>query len=200
MKPLLKICGVTNAAFACEAENLGANYLGFIFEPGTPRAVTPEKARAIREHLSGRARCVGVFVHQTPEEILSIVRAVGLDIVQLHRRATAEEIRVLQAEELEVWSLAGGALGDGVLFDSSHGDGETTFYQGPFKSVLAGGISAANLPEALAHSPDVIDVSSSLESSLGVKAIPLLQDFMRTWKRGRVCPKTAWSNTRGIRT
>lgn len=185
MKPLLKICGVTNAAFACEAEHLGANYLGFIFAPGTPRAVTPEKAREIREHLSRRVRCVGVFVHQTPVDILSIVRAVGLDIVQLHRRATAEEIHALQAAGLEVWSLAGGALGEGVLFDSSHGDGETTFHKGPFKSILAGGISAANLSEALAHSPDVIDVSSSLESSLGVKSIPLLQNFMRTWQRCR---------------
>ena len=41
MTPELKICGVNDAAFAAEAERLGANYLGFIFAPGTPRAVTP---------------------------------------------------------------------------------------------------------------------------------------------------------------
>ncbi len=185
MKTLLKICGITNAAFACEAERLGANYLGFIFAPGTPRAVTPEVARAIVRQLSGRARRVGVFLHQKPAEILSIMRSTGLDIVQLHRRATAEEVRTLQAAGFEVWTLAGGAIGSGVLFDSSHGDGETAFRKGAWKSILAGGISATNLAEALAYSPDVIDVSSSLESERGVKSIPLLQNFIRVWNNCR---------------
>ena len=69
---------------------------------------------------------------------------------------------------------------DGVLFDSSHGDGETAFRRGLWKSILAGGISEANVAEAVALGPDVIDVSGSLESARGVKSIPLLSSFVAT--------------------
>ena len=186
MSPRLKICGINNAAFAAEAERLGADYLGFIFAPGTPRNVTVDQATEIVRGLSGRARRVGVFVKQAPDEILSIVRTVGLNVVQLHRRATSEDVAAVQREGLEVWTLAGGAPGDGVLFDSSHGDGETAFHRGPWTSILAGGISAENLDEALRLSPDIVDVSGSLESARGVKSIPLLQSFMRVWKQSSV--------------
>lgn len=181
MKPRLKICGVNNAAFAVEAERLGADYLGFIFAPRSPRYVTPQEAANIVAQLSGRAQRVGVFVEQTTDEILSVVRTACLDLVQLHRRATPQDVASLRAAGFTVWTLAGGAAGDGVLFDSSHGDGDTRFRHGPWTSILAGGISSANLAGALACSPDVIDVSGSLESPCGVKSISLLQDFMKVW-------------------
>lgn len=183
MTPELKICGVNNAAFAAEAERLGANYLGSIFAPGTPRYVTPEQATEIGRGLAGTAKRVGVFVRQSPEEIVAIMRQVGLDIVQLHRRATPEDVSALKAAGYEVWTLAGGAPGDGVLFDSSHGDGETVLRKGAYKSILAGGISADNLADAIAAAPDVVDVSGSLESSRGVKSIPLLRAFFEVWNQ-----------------
>ena len=176
----LKVCGVNDGAFAAEAERLGADYLGFIFVPGTSRAVTPEQAAEIFRGLSGRAKRVGVFMKDAPAAILDVVRTLKLDVVQLHRRATTEDVAALQAEGLEVWTLAGGAPGDGVLFDSSHGDGETAFRRGLWKSILAGGISEANVAEAVALGPDVIDVSGSLESARGVKSIPLLRAFVAT--------------------
>ena len=108
------------------------------------------------------------------------MRVAQLDIVQLHRRATAEDVAAIRAAGYEVWTLAGGAPGDGVLFDSSHGDGETAFRRGLWKSILAGGISEANVAEAVALGPDVIDVSGSLESARGVKSIPLLSSFVAT--------------------
>ena len=84
---------------------------------------------------------------------------------------------MLKALGYEVWTLAGGAEGDALLFDSSHGDGERTLRKGPFKSVQAGGISAANIGAALESGADVIDVSGSLESSRGVKSIERLMEF-----------------------
>ena len=185
MTPELKICGVNDAAFAAEAERLGANYLGFIFAPGTPRAVTPEQVTGIVRGLSGSARRVGVFVKQSPEEIVSIMRQVGLDIVQLHRRASSEDVAAIRSAGYEVWTLAGGASGDGVLFDSSHGDGETVLRKGEYKGILAGGISVDNLAVAGLAEPDVIDVSGSLESSRGVKSIPLLRAFIASWNESR---------------
>ena len=182
-RALVKVCGVNDAAFAAEAERLGADYLGFIFAEGSPRRVDVAAVRHIRAGLAGTARCVGVFTSSPVPEILRTVRACGFRVVQLHRRATAEDVAALRGEGLEVWTLAGGAEGDGVLFDSSHGDGETAFRRGGYKAVLAGGISAANVAAALAQGPDVVDVSGSLESSRGVKSIPKLRDFFAALSR-----------------
>jgi len=122
--PKLKICGVKDGAFARRAEELGVDYLGFIFAEKSPRYVTPDAAAAIAATL-GRARCpvfakattgkpqrvapvklVGVFTTSTIEEILQISRKILLDVVQLHSREYgADEIQRLKAAGLEVWQL-----------------------------------------------------------------------------------------------
>ena len=180
----IKVCGTNDAVFAAEAVRLGVDYLGFIFEPSSPRFVTPEKARSICSCLNTRL-CVenkpvlvGVFVRETPAEIIATMRRVGLDVVQLHRRATGEDVAALKAAGYEVWTLAGGAEGDGVLFDSSHGDGDTAFRTGGFKSILAGRIGVENVANALALKPDIIDVNSSIETAPGVKSTILLAGFL----------------------
>ena len=191
----IKVCGINDAVFAAEASRLGVDYLGFIFEPSSPRFVTPEKARSICSSLEQRHKAlvssaslrlcvennpvlVGVFVRETPAEIIATMRRVGLDVVQLHRRATGEDVAALKAAGYEVWTLAGGAEGDGVLFDSSHGDGETAFRTGGFKSILAGRIGVENVANALALKPDIIDVNSSIETAPGVKSTILLAAFL----------------------
>ena len=178
----VKICGINDAVFAAEASRLGVDYLGFIFEPSSPRFVTLEKAEEIVSSLDAslrrRVRLVGVFVRETPAEIIATMRRVGLDVVQLHRRATGEDVAALKAAGYEVWTLAGGAEGDGVLFDSSHGDGDTAFRTGGFKSILAGRIGVENVANALALKPDIIDVNSSIETQPGVKSTILLAAFL----------------------
>ena len=125
--PKLKICGVRDGTFARRAEELGVDYLGFIFAEKSPRYVTPEAAASIAATL-GRARCpdfakamtgkpqraasaavklVGVFTTSTIDEILEIARKIPLDVVQLHSREYgADEISRLKAAGLEVWQLA----------------------------------------------------------------------------------------------
>ena len=213
----IKVCGINDAVFAAEASRLGVDYLGFIFEPSSPRFVTPEKARSIcssfeqrhkaldssaslgtrfarlgrfpmgRAHPQGadtrlcvenKPVLVGVFVRETPAEIIATMRRVGLDVVQLHRRATGEDVAALKAAGYEVWTLAGGAEGDGVLFDSSHGDGDTAFRNGNYKSIIAGRIGVENVANALALKPDIIDVNSSIETQPGVKSTILLAAFL----------------------
>ena len=180
----LKVCGINNADFAVKAAELGVDYLGFIFHPASPRNVTVEQAKAIVTQvkaLGGVApapQCVGVFVKQSVPEILATMRAAQLDVVQLHRRATAEDVAAIRAAGYEVWTLAGGAPGDGVLFESSHGDGETDFLKGDYTAILAGRIGVDNLAEALAYQPDILDVNSSLEMSPGVKSIDRLVNFL----------------------
>ena len=178
----IKVCGTNDAVFAAEAVRLGVDYLGFIFEPSSPRYVTVEKAAEIVSSLDAslrrRVRLVGVFVRETPAEITETMRRAGLDVVQLHRRAAEEDVSALKAAGYEVWTLAGGADGDGVLFDSSHGDGDTAYRKGNYKSIIAGRIGVENVADALALNPDIIDVNSSLETSPGVKSTILLAGLL----------------------
>ena len=195
----LKICGINDAAFAAEAARRGVDYLGFIFEPSSPRYVTVEKAALIAAADWGQSALpgstpntqttqtpkqpkhpllVGVFVRHSVAEIIAIMRAARLDVVQLHRRADAADVAALRAAGYEVWTLAGGAEGDGVLFDSSHGDGETAFRRGAYRAILAGRIGVDNLAAALALGPDVLDVNSSLETAPGVKSAERLVQFL----------------------
>ena len=180
MRPEIKVCGVNDPAFAAFAARAGVDYLGFIFEPSSPRAVTAEMAVLLAKEArrGGDASLVGVFVRQSVAEIIDTMNRVGLDVVQLHRRAKGDEVAALRAAGFEVWTLAGGAPGDGVLFDSSHGDGDAAFVRGPYKAILAGGIGESNIADAIALSPDVIDVNSSLETSPGVKSIARLKSFL----------------------
>ena len=174
--PKIKICGVKEPAFAVEAERRGADYIGLIFAD-SPRRVTPEQAAMVTAALSGTARPVGVFVRETVPEIDAIARRCGIGIVQLHRRASTEDVARLRALGYEVWTLAGGAEGDGVLFDSTHGDGETALRKGGYLAIIAGGVSAANFSEAVNTGADVVDVSGSLEETKGVKSPRLLAEF-----------------------
>ena len=191
----IKVCGTNDAVFAAEAARLGVDYLGFIFEPSSPRYVTVEKARSICSCLKQRHEAidssaslrlcvekkpvlVGVFVRETPAQIIETMRRAGLDVVQLHRRASSEDVAALKHAGYEVWTLAGGAEGDGVLFDSSHGDGDTAFRNGNYKSIIAGRIGVENVADALALKPDIIDVNSTLETAPGVKSTILLSAFL----------------------
>lgn len=91
----VKICGLTNLADAREALAAGADYLGFIFYPPSPRAITPESAAALIRSLredqqhagrvqpADRARLVGVFVNEAPETIAGVMARCGLDFAQL---------------------------------------------------------------------------------------------------------------------
>ena len=181
----VKVCGVRDAAFAVAAAKLGVDYLGFIFEPSSPRHVTvgqaAEIAAALGADLRRRVRLVGVFVRESTDGIAAAMRRAGLDVVQLHRRASAADVAALKAAGYEVWTLAGGAEGDGVLFDSSHGDGETAFMPVDGKSIVAGRIGVENLADVLALGPDVVDVNSTLETAPGVKSAARLEGFMRAF-------------------
>ena len=196
--PRLKICGITDAAFAVEAARRGIDYLGLIFAAKSPRRVTVEQARQIVASVAGGPRFVGVFVDQDISEILKISKAVPLDVIQLHRNAFKEEIATLKAAGFEVWRLAGVdgeddvfAGEDGVLLDGR--DGARTGGTGRRadwsrvaalkgagrRVVLAGGLSAANIAEAAATGADILDVNSALETSPGRKSVRLLDEWLR---------------------
>jgi phosphoribosylanthranilate isomerase len=96
----VKICGITNVDDARCAAEAGADFLGFVFYPPSPRCVTPERAamivRAIRRERGAEApRFVGVFVNAPATGVRAILDGVGLDLAQLHGDEPPAEIRAL---------------------------------------------------------------------------------------------------------
>lgn len=80
----VKICGITNLEDALAAVDAGANALGFVFYPRSPRHVTAETVRAITAKLPGHLDRVGVFVNPTVQHVHDTVKQAGLTAVQLH--------------------------------------------------------------------------------------------------------------------
>lgn len=80
----IKICGITNLDDALAATDAGANAVGFVFYPKSPRYVTAESAQSIARILPPRIQKVGVFVNQTVEQVRDTVKRAGLTVVQLH--------------------------------------------------------------------------------------------------------------------
>lgn len=199
--PCVKICGITDATFAVYAAERGIGYLGFIFAKGSPRRVTPEKAREIAALVRGRddgacrprpPRLVGVFTTQTAAEIKSIASSVRLDVIQLHGEYADDDVVALKASGYEVWRLyrRSPTCEDAVLLDGRCGNtsGKADWsLVAPLKAsghrvVLAGAISSANIAAALSTGADVIDVSSSLETSPGVKSPALLDALLSCFR------------------
>ena len=121
--PLLKVCGITDAAFAVEAARRGVDYLGLIFAERSPRRVTVEQAReivaAVRKTTAPVVpvlpRFAGVFVEQGVEDILRIAEAVRLEVIQLHGDYGAERVAAIKEQGFEVWKLCDGGRGATAL-------------------------------------------------------------------------------------
>jgi len=97
----VKICGITNLDDARCAAEAGADFLGFIFYPKSPRFVTPERVRviiqAIRDEFGADApRCVGVFVDELVARVQVVLDSAGLDLAQLHGNEPPDEVRMLR--------------------------------------------------------------------------------------------------------
>lgn len=97
---IVKICGLTNLKDALVAAETGADLLGFILSPKSPRYVAPETITAIvagvRKAFALPPRCVGVFVNAAPAEVLHVLTETGLDLAQLHGDETVEALAALQ--------------------------------------------------------------------------------------------------------
>ena len=205
MPPDVKICGLTRPVDAEFADAAGASHLGVIFAGG-PRERTPDEARATLS--GRRARKVGVFANQPASEIAAIAALVGLDVLQLHGTTDPQRILdVRAATGLEIWAVVRTATGilpdnvealadaaDALLLDAmapGHlgGTGVTIPWlqlgesldamTAGHRIVLAGGLTPENVGEAIDYvSPMVVDVSSGVESSPGIKDQKLVRAFI----------------------
>jgi len=171
---IIKVCGLTSREDAQAAIDSGANALGFNFYPKSPRSLTVDSAAEIIATLRGDVLRVGVFVNPSPEDFAAA--APLLDVAQIYGPGKAD---------LPIWrALAAGTLpvaDSGVeawlldTFTPQFGGSGKTFDWSlaanfPYRALVAGGLDADNVAEAIriAH-PWGVDSCSRLESSPGRK-------------------------------
>ncbi|HEY6830541.1 MAG TPA: phosphoribosylanthranilate isomerase, partial [Gemmatimonadaceae bacterium] len=117
MAPDIKFCGLTRAADAQLAAELGAAYVGVIFAGG-PRNLSVEQAAAVLGRVPAPVKRVGVFGAQSAAEIAAIVSSAGLDVVQLHESGDPSFVAALRKlTSAEIWSVL--RLSRGLLPENS---------------------------------------------------------------------------------
>lgn len=185
---LVKICGITRVEDALAAVEAGASAIGFVFWPGSPRAIDPDRARAIRSMLPASVTTVGVFVNQAASDVNRVAAAAELDAVQLHGDETVPYLTEIDRTVIKALALTERAPDpsvwpDGVtiLLDAHDpvrrgGTGQSIDWQAAAaiarrrRTILAGGLSPDNVVAAIDQvQPFGIDVSSGVERSPGVK-------------------------------
>ncbi|MDW8323147.1 MAG: phosphoribosylanthranilate isomerase [Burkholderiales bacterium] len=200
MPTRVKICGLTRLEDALAAAQAGADAIGFVFAPGSPRRIRPEQAAAIAAALPPFVTTVALFVDAAPEEVQAVVAVLRPDLLQFHGAEPPEycagfglpylkAVRVRAGVDLLQYAAAyAGARGllldaydpqraggTGLRFDWSlipPGLGRPV--------VLAGGLDPDNVAEAVRRvRPWAVDVSSGVETAPGVKDAQRIRRFIQ---------------------
>jgi phosphoribosylanthranilate isomerase len=206
----VKVCGLTRPEDARAAAELGARYVGVVFAGG-PRTLDAVRAGRVLDGAGDKVDRVGVFGDAEVATIARTVRDAKLDVVQLHadpgpdavraiREATGARVwavvrvdGIVEASVLrELWEAADALVLDSKTQGALGGTG-TSFDWGAAEQavrarvgllVVAGGLTAANVGEAIESlSPDIVDVSSGVESAPGIKDHARIADFMESVRR-----------------
>jgi phosphoribosylanthranilate isomerase len=208
MSLLVKICGLKTIEALDVALDAGADMVGFVFFPPSPRNLGLEAAKVLGERVRGRAKKVALSVDATDAELAAAIEALRPDMLQLHGKEAPERVAsvrsrfrlpVMKALPVEtradlspVYSYA--SVSDWLLFDA-RAPREATRPGGlgkPFDwtlldrlnpgvpFMLSGGLDAQNLSEALPIArPSAVDVSSGVERKPGDKDLGKIRAFVR---------------------
>ncbi len=203
----IKICGLMTPEAVDVALDAGADHVGFVFFPPSPRHIGFEAARALGARVRGRARKVALSVDADDDFLAATIDALKPDMLQLHGRESPERVvvvrtrfglPVIKALPIETRSDLSpirlfADVADRLLFDARAPRGATrpgglgksfdwTLLAGinrvPF--MLSGGLDATNVAEALriTRAP-AVDVSSGVERAPGVKDLDKIRAFVR---------------------
>ena len=186
----IKICGITTPEQAIAVAELGADAIGLVFFPQSPRNVSVSTAREITTAVKGKCCTCGVFVNMNLAVLQHTAAEANLDMLQLHGDESAEYIRQLKscgkriikvlkkdsfASEVQdfpanafLLELGKGALPGGNFQSWQWQKAEEFGLVHPY--ILAGGITQENILRAITQgNPQAIDVSSAVEQSPGIK-------------------------------
>ena len=198
MAPLVKICGLSTLSSLEAALAAGADMVGFVFFPKSPRQISLAQARELGRQARGRAKIVALTVNAGDDALGEIVDALGPDLLQLHGKESparvAEIVRMFNVATMKAIGVAGpsdlasakdyACIAAMLLFDAKPskdamlpGGNGLAFdwrllagFVHELPHLLSGGLDAANVAEAIALSgARGVDVSSGVESAPGVK-------------------------------
>jgi phosphoribosylanthranilate isomerase len=194
----VKICGLTRPQDVDLACTLGASFVGFNFAAVSPRRVSLQTARDLARVTGPGVARVGVFVREGRKEIEDAIDAGALDLVQIHRRLSAEDLEWARRPVIAVERVSSRGIeaaregllqkcravlldtssdrpgGTGIPFDWDVLAGKTW----PVPLILAGGLDAGNVGGAIARvRPSAVDVASGVESSPGIKDERRMKEF-----------------------
>lgn len=198
----VKICGLTTLEDARYASGAMADYLGFIFVPGSKRYVDPDQAAAIIAWTEG-PEAVGVFMNQPLDDVIDIINKTGVKLVQLHGHESVEYCSMMPVPVIKSIAVEVGDTVDSLadklrpyegtasffLFDTSKdgqsgGTGETFDWsilrEQPTETpwFVAGGIGPENVTAAVKQlHPYGVDANSKLESEPGLKQLEKFEQF-----------------------
>ena len=195
----VKICGITTVDDAQAAVGAGADALGFVFYPPSPRYVTPEQAAQLIQALPPFVTTVGLFVDMTLDTINEIAARCGLDRIQLHghetpafcRQVTRPVIKAIRIKNAESLSSVPDYKVSAYLLDAHvegalpGGTGASFSWElaarakphGPV--ILAGGLTPENIAAAIAQiRPYGVDVSTGVERAPGIKDHRKMRQFI----------------------
>jgi phosphoribosylanthranilate isomerase len=193
---LIKICGITRLEDALHAVECGADALGFVIWPSSPRYITPERAAAIIDALPDAVTTVGVFIDEPVDRLVLLARVAGVDVVQINSSAPR---RAFDGVGRDVWRVITLGTAEDAMDDRQHevllldahdpvkrgGTGRTVDWTQAAaiarrrRLVLAGGLTPANVAGAIEQvRPFGVDVASGVEVSPGVKDPQKVQAFL----------------------
>jgi len=179
-----KICGITNLDDALAATHAGADAIGFVFYPPSPRYISPERAAKLIEALPPFVSTVGLFVDATPKQVEQVLSIAGIELLQFHGAespAYCEQFNLPYIKAMGVTEALDTALeaekfatAKALLFDTHDaklkgGTGRTFNWQLVTKAIskpviLAGGLTPANVRNAIQSvRPYAVDVSGGVE-------------------------------------
>ncbi|MDO9306229.1 MAG: phosphoribosylanthranilate isomerase [Sulfuricurvum sp.] len=188
----VKICGITNIDDALQAVNAGADALGFVFYPESPRYITPQDARTIIATLPPFVEKVALFVNETSETIQSLCLETGCTLAQIHFDVSDDFYASLHFPSLKV--IRAKTREDVLRYpdeyrlvdaycESYGGSGKRLnieWFKGIdcSKIILAGGLDLENIPSIKEYGFYGVDVSSGVELSHGKKDHQKVFDFI----------------------
>jgi len=203
----VKICGITRVEDMLAAAQYGADAIGLVFYPGSPRHVSISQAAMIMRALPPFITSVGLFVNAEAQAINAILQDLPLALLQFHgeepasfcrqfKRPYLKAVRVKPSLDLLQYAAdypdAQGLLLDTYVDGIAGGTGQTFDWDLipaglPLPVILSGGLTPDNVAAAIKHvQPWAVDVSSGVEAAKGIKDAAKIAAFMRGVKNGNV--------------
>ncbi len=204
-KTKVKICGLSTPETMTAALEAGADFVGLVFHPASPRHVEIEVAAYLSSYVPDSVTITGLFVDPTDETLCQTLENVRIDLIQLHGSETPERVAEIKVkfgkpvmkalsiatrEDLKAANLYMGA--DWLLLDAKGtadmpGGNGLSFdwdllkdFQSPLPWMLAGGLTPENVGEAVKNfQPPAVDVSSGVEGTRGIKDAIKIKAFIK---------------------